>query len=99
MEAQKLPRKFRKRLRDFFHQTQDYARAEGFDELFLRMSDQLRSETAALVARDLLSKIWYFSNSRWQVDEGYLGAVALYLRPSVYEINEHIQATCSAEED
>ena len=92
MEEQHLPKPFRKRLRDFFHQTQDFARAEGFDELFLRMSDQLRSETAQLVARDSLSKIWYFnvSNPRWTVEPEFLGAVALYLRPSVYEIHERI---------
>ena len=92
MEAQHLPKPFRKRLRDFFHQTQDYARAEGFDELFLRMSDRLRSETAQLVARDSLSKIWYFNsaNPRWQVEADYLGSIALYLRPSVYEVHERI---------
>ena len=93
MEAQRLPRSLRQRLRDFFHQTQDCARAEGFDEIFLRMSDQLRSETAQLVAQDSLSKIWYFNraNQRWQVEADYLGMVALYLRPGVFEMNERIQ--------
>ena len=28
--------------------------------------------------------------SCWQVEEGYLGSVALYLRPAVFEVNESI---------
>ena len=93
MEAQRLPQSLRRRLRNFFRQTQDCARAEGFDEIFLRMSDQLRSETAQLVAQDSLLKIWYFNhaNPRWQVEADYLGMVALYLRPGVFEMNERIQ--------
>ena len=36
MEDRKMPHAHRERLRDFFYQTQDFARETGFDELYAR---------------------------------------------------------------
>ena len=75
LQVQKLPKPFRKRLREFFHQTQDCAREEGFDELFLRMSDRLRSETAQ-VPRGTISSLFPFCLAPLMLSVAILMALA-----------------------
>ena len=48
----------RVRLRDFFRQTQDYSRIQSYDKLLLKMSAQLRGDTALQIGISTLEKIW-----------------------------------------
>ena len=51
----------RQRLRDFFTYTKDYARAQGYDSLFERMSTRLRADTALIIGEGDMSSVWYLS--------------------------------------
>ena len=48
------------RLREFFRHTKSFARLHSYDKLFHQMSHQLRGDTALLVGKVSLSRVWYF---------------------------------------
>jgi hypothetical protein len=54
----------RVRLREFFRHTKTYARLHAHDRLFHQMSHQLRGDTALIVGRASLARVWYFELGR-----------------------------------
>ena len=57
MKTNNFESSHRVRLRDFFRQTQDYARIHSYDTLLLKMSAQLRGDTALLIGKATLERI------------------------------------------
>lgn len=74
------------RLREFFRQTQDYQRHASYDELFEKMSAQLRGDTALAVGQDILDTVWYLKDT--EIEREYLAVIALNMGVSVYESQE-----------
>ena len=59
MKTNAFAQEHRVRLRDFFRQTQDYNRIHSYDKLLLKMSAQLRGDTALIIGTATLERIWY----------------------------------------
>ena len=78
----------RVRLREFFRQTQDYNRIHGYDKLLLKMSAQLRGDTALVIGTATLDKIWYFWGG--ECEPQFLSLVALNMHATIYETREVI---------
>jgi len=86
MRERNFPEPHRMRLREFFRQTQDFSRLASYDKLMVKMSVQLRGDTALRIALAQLSKVWYFSLE--SVEKEFLAVVALNLQGAVYEARE-----------
>ena len=78
----------RVRLRDFFRQTNDFARIASYNALMVKMSVQLRGDTALKIGIDTLSRVWYFSLQN--VEKEFLAVVALNLQSALYEAREKL---------
>ena len=76
----------RVRLRDFFRQTQDYSRLASYNNLMIKMSVQLRGDTALKIGMTNLKTVWYFSLDA--VEKEFLAVVALNLYGAVYDVKE-----------
>ena len=76
------------RLREFFRQTQDYQRHASDDELFEKMSAQLRGDTALAVGQKVLNAVWYLKEKG--IEKEYLAVIALNMGVSVYEAQEMV---------
>ena len=74
------------RLREFFRQTQDFSRLKSYDSLMVKMSVQLRGDTAVKIGMTTLSRVWYFSLDA--VEKEFLAVVALNLYGAVYDVRE-----------
>ena len=60
MRTNNFQSEHRVRLREFFRQTQDFNRIQSYDKLLLKMSAQLRGDTALFIGTATLEKIWYY---------------------------------------
>lgn len=80
--------KHRIRLREFFRQTQDFFRSQEYDKLIAKMSAKLKTDTALLIAKHSLSRVWYLDLAH--VENQYMSMVALKLQPAVYEAGEQL---------
>lgn len=67
---------------------QDFAREGGYSLIFERMSNKLRADTAMLIGEAHVQLVWYLRVGT--CESGFLCEVALNLKPSVYEIQEHL---------
>ena len=86
MRERNFPMQHRVRLRDFFRQTQDFARLNSYNTLMVKMSTQLRGDTAVRIGMTTLSRVWYFSLD--SVEKEFLAVVALNLYGAVYDVRE-----------
>tara|TARA_B110001452_G_C15232388_1_gene426830 strand:+ start:798 stop:2603 length:1806 start_codon:yes stop_codon:yes gene_type:complete len=82
------------RLREFFRQTQDYQRHASYEDLFEKMSAQLRGDTALAVGQDILNAVWYLrignEDKDQRIEREYLAVIALNMGVSVYEAQEMV---------
>jgi len=76
----------RVRLREFFRQMQEFSRIQTYDKLMLKMSAQLRGDTALKIAKSNLEHIWYFVEV--ELEQEFLALVALTMHVTVYEMRE-----------
>ena len=65
----------RVRLREFFRNTKEHARIQAYDNLFHRMSHALRGDTALIVGRSTLSRVWYFNTALVEKVRGALTGI------------------------
>ena len=86
MRERNFAQQHRVRLRDFFRQTQDYSRLASYNNLMVKMSVQLRGDTALKIGMSTLQQVWYFSLDC--VEKEFLAVVALNLYGAVYEARE-----------
>lgn len=86
MSDRSFPNFYRVRLREFFRQTRDHARLTSYDKLMVKMSVQLRGDTALRIATSTLSRVWYFSLDNCEKE--FLAVVALNLYGAVFEARE-----------
>ena len=86
MRERNFPMAHKVRLRDFFRQTQDFSRLKSYDSLMVKMSVQLRGDTAVKIGMTTLSRVWYFSLDA--VEKEFLAVVALNLYGAVYDVRE-----------
>jgi len=86
MEERDFDSDHRQRLRDFFNYTKDFAREGGYAQIFERMSNKLRADTALIMGEAHVQLVWYLRRDR--VEGEFLCEVALNLRAGVYEIHE-----------
>lgn len=90
MKERNFPQDHRVRLRDFFRHTQDFSRQHSYDKLMLKMSAQLRGDTALRIGTDTLKAVWYFNGTSEPMEQQFLAVVALNLTPAVFEAREII---------
>ena len=88
MRERSFAQEHRVRLRDFFRHTQDFDRQHSYDKLLLKMSAQLRGDTALRIGTETLQAVWYFNSKEEAVETQFLAVVALNLSPSVFEARE-----------
>ena len=81
-----FPQRHRVRLRDFFQNTQEYSRISSYNALMVKMSVQLRGDTALQIGIKELSRVWYFSLD--SVEKEFLAVVALNLHSHIFEARE-----------
>ena len=86
MRERNIAQDHRVRLRDFFRQTQDFSRLSSYNSLMVKMSMQLRGDTALRIGRSTLHRVWYFHTEH--VEKEFLAAVALNLRGTIYDMRE-----------
>ena len=55
------------------------------------MSTKLRSDTALIIGKGALSRVWYLDLAH--VEQEFLSVAALALRPAVYEAREQLPVT------
>ena len=96
MRANNFQQDHRIRMRDFFRQTQESSMEASYDKLILKMSAQLRGDTALIIGTTTLQRIWYFSLGQQhsfrniECEPQFLSLVALNLTTTVYEAREVI---------
>jgi len=91
MTDRNLPHEHRTRLRTYFHQTQDFVRSDAEADIFNKMSAKLRADTAAIMGRDTLGKVWWLRSDNFDFEPDFVGALAISLQQAIYESNEVIQ--------
>ena len=79
------------RLRTYFSQTQHLLRAKRYDTLMDKMSNRLRGDTALVVAKKVLGRVYYFGDP--EIEPDFLANVALLLRLSMFCPREYIPCT------
>ena len=88
MEERDFDDDHRQRLRDFFTFTRDFSHETGYSEIFTRMSNKLRADTALIIGKDALYSVWYLRENK--CEKGYLCEVALNMKPGIFEVREEL---------
>ena len=67
----------RVRIRQFFRATREYTRRASYKGLLTQMSDRLRGDMSLVIGVNVLSKVWYFNLSAYDIELDFLAHISL----------------------